>query len=47
MHMESANYLDPQCLESGELPVEELLRDSVYYPACAGLCDPGQGWREG
>lgn len=35
MHMESVNYLDPQCLESGQLPVEELLRDSVYYPACA------------
>lgn len=33
--MESVNYLDPQCLESGQLPVEELLRDSVYYPACA------------
>jgi hypothetical protein len=33
--MKSVNYLDPQCLESGQLPGEELLMDSVYYPACA------------
>lgn len=32
--MVNKNYLDPQYLLDGELPLEDILKDSVYYPAC-------------